>query len=85
LLLAIDDATSQITYAEFGKDEGIACVFPFWRHYLSTVGVPESIYLDRFSTYKSNHPEAPDIPTQFGRVCESFGIELIFALSPQAK
>jgi hypothetical protein len=49
------------------------------------VGVPESIYLDRFSTYKNNYPEMPDVPTQFGRVCEGFGIELIFALSPQAK
>lgn len=85
LLLAIDDATSQITYAEFGKDEGIAWVFPFWRNYLSWVGVPESIYLDRFATYKNNNPEMPDVPTQFGRVCKSFGIELIFALSPQAK
>lgn len=48
-------------------------------------GIPQSIYTDRFSTYKNNHPESPDIPTQFGRVCASFGIDLIFALTPQAK
>jgi hypothetical protein len=85
LLLDVDDATSQIPAAEFGKSEGIECVFPFWRKYVTTIGVPESIYIDRYSTYKNNHPEAPDIPTQFGRVCESLGIELIFAGSPQAK
>ena len=45
-------------------------------------GIPQSIYTDRFSTYKNNHPESPDIPTQFGRVCASFGIDLICTKVP---
>ncbi|EKE28688.1 MAG: hypothetical protein ACD_3C00028G0002 [uncultured bacterium (gcode 4)] len=85
LLVAIDDATSQIVDAAFCKNEGIEDVFPFWREYLLSCWAPESIYLDRFSTYKSNHPEAPDVTTQFQRVCDTFWIELIFALTPQAK
>jgi transposase len=35
LLVAIDDATSQITKAEFCDDEGIDDVFPFWHTYVS--------------------------------------------------
>jgi transposase len=85
LLVAIDDATSQIVDAFFCNSEGIENIFPFWRNYIETYGVPQSIYTDRFSTYKNNHPESADIPTQFGRVCASFWIDLIFALTPQAK
>lgn len=85
LLVAIDDATSQIVDALFCHSEGIGNTFPFWRNYIGIHGVPQSIYADRFSTYKNNHPESADIPTQFGRVCASFGIDLIFALTPQAK
>lgn len=85
LLVAIDDATSQIVDALFCNSEGIENIFPFWRNYIETHGLPQSIYADRFSTYKNNHPESADIPTQFGRVCASFGIDLIFALTPQAK
>jgi len=85
LLLGIDDATSQITGGSFCDDEWIANVFPFWQEYFLTHGIPESIYVDKYSTYKKNHPEAPDVPTQFGRVCETLWTELIFANSPQAK
>jgi hypothetical protein len=85
LLVAIDDATSQLVQCEFVNDEGIDDIFPFWQSYVRFHGVPESAYCDRFSTYKNNHPECPDVPTQFGRVCKTLGIDLIFALSPQAK
>jgi hypothetical protein len=85
LLLAIDDATSRITGGNFCDDEWIANVFPFWQEYFLNHGIPESIYVDRYSTYRKNHPEAPDVPTQFGRVCKTFWTELIFANSPQAK
>ena len=85
LLVAIDDATGHIVHATFAEDEGIEDVFPFWRDYIYSYGVPESIYLDKFSTYKNNNPEAIDVPTQFGRVCATLGIDLIFTHSPQAK
>jgi len=48
-----------------------------------------NIYLDKFSTYKINHPNAvdePDLKTQFRRVMEDeLNISLIFVNSPQAK
>ena len=85
LLVAIDDATSQLVDALLCLSEGIENVFPFWKEYILAHWIPQSIYLDRFATYKSNHPEAPDVVTQFQRACSVFWIELIFALSPQAK
>lgn len=85
LLVAIDDATSQIVDALFCNSEGIENIFPFWRNYVEAHGIPQSIYADRFSTYKNNHPESADIPTQFGRVCKTLWMDLIFAMTPQAK
>ena len=85
LLLSIDDATSQITGGYFCEDEGVVNVFPFWQEYVLSHGIPGEIYVDKYSTYKKNHPEAPDVPTQFWRVCKTLWVDLIFANSPQAK
>ena len=44
--------------------------------------------MDKFSTYKINHPAAEDnkdLITQFQRACNQVGVELISANSPQAK
>jgi transposase len=88
LLLAIDDATGQITYARFAEGEGVVDTFGFWQYYVITLGKPLKIYLDRFSTYanlpKKNHPIDPRL-TQFQRACEELDIELVYARSPQAK
>jgi len=88
LLLAIDDATGRVPYAFFDHNEGVFPVFSFWRQYISVHGKPFSIYLDKFSTYKSTKPVAEenhDIKTQFQRAMEELGIEPISANSPQAK
>jgi hypothetical protein len=88
LLTAIDDATGKITKAEFAAHEGVIPVFTFWKGYVTDIGKPLSIYLDRFSTYKINHKAAQDntdLITQFARATRTLGIILIFANSPQAK
>ncbi|MCH8285690.1 hypothetical protein IIB79_04090, partial [candidate division KSB1 bacterium] len=54
LLAAIDDATSIVTKAKFEEDEGVFPVFGFWKEYLSKMGKPVAIYLDKFSTYSMN-------------------------------
>ncbi len=54
LLLAVDDATGDIT-PSLDKNEGIQAVFSFWKNYLTKKGKPKAIYLDKFSTYKVNH------------------------------
>jgi len=88
LLLAIDDATGKITYGEFKEHESVKEVFGFWLGYLQTNGLPLSIYLDKFSTYKINHKNAVDnseMLTQFQRAMNQTGVKLIVAHSPQAK
>lgn len=88
LLAAIDDATGKILFARFEYNEGVFPVMRFWQSYIEQNGVPQSIYLDRFSTYSMNvkaAKENPDTATQFERAAKDLGINLIHALSPQAK
>lgn len=88
LLASIDDATGKITQAVMGVNESVTAVFSFWMEYVKGNGVPKEIYLDKFSTYKINHPAAMDnieLMTQFKRAMDSLGTRLIYAHTPQAK
>lgn len=88
LLAAIDDATGKITKAKFDKNEGIHAVNTFWLEYFEENGLPISIYLDKFSTYKINYPNAVDnkeLMTQFQRAMNQVGVQVIHAHSPEAK
>ena len=88
LLASVDDATGQITKAQFAANEGTDATFTFWRQYIETLGKPVSIYLDKGATYK-NSPKKNAVNalelTQFERACQQVGINLIHAHSPQAK
>ena len=89
LLLAIDDATGRLMDGVFVDHERVETVMRFWRDYLLASGRPVAIYLDRHSVYKTNRPiqsegEPFDL-TQFERAIAELDIELIHALSPQAK
>lgn len=88
LLASIDDATGKITQAVMRINESVTAVFSFWMEYAKTNGIPTEIYLDKFSTYKINHPNAVDnieLMTQFKRAMKELGINLISANTPQAK
>lgn len=88
LLLSVDDATGKPTGARFEDNEGVGAVFRFWMEYITAHGLPVSIYLDKFSTYKVNHKNAVDneeLMTQFQRAMNQLGVRLITAHSPQAK
>lgn len=88
LLLSVDDATGKITKAVFEYNEGVAPVFKFWKEYFEDKGLPNIIYLDKFSTYKVNHKNAVDnreLMTQFERAMNQLGIKVIHANTPQAK
>jgi transposase len=87
LLVAIDDATWVVT-AKFALNEWLVETFKFWKEYIEMNWKPQSIYLDKFATYKVNYPNATDdkqLPTQFWNTCNSLDIKLIFANTPQAK
>ena len=88
LLLSVDDATGKITHGQFDYSEGVKAVFAFWWGYFEKNGLPLSIYLDKFSTYKVNHKNAVDnhdLITQFERAMKQSGVKLITAHSPEAK
>src|SRR3989338_5714308 len=89
LLLAIDDATGELTHGRLASDEGVINTFLFWQDYLLKHGKPLSIYLDRYSTYKINVPHLQDDPlelTQFQRAMDKdLSIKVIHARSPEAK
>lgn len=88
LLASIDDATGKITGAKFDLNESVEAVFSFWSEYAEKNGLPVEIYLDKFSTYKINHPNAVDnfeLMTQFKRAMKELGTNLISANTPQAK
>lgn len=88
LLASIDDATGKITGAKFDYNESVEAVFSFWLEYVNQNGIPVEMYLDKFSTYKINHPKAVDnfeLMTQFKRAMKELGTNLIAANTPQAK
>jgi len=88
LLLSIDDATGRITHAKFDYNESTKAVFKFWTEYFAKYGLPVSIYLDKYSTYKINHKNAvdnKDMITQFERAMNCIGVRPITAHSPEAK
>lgn len=87
LLASIDDADSEVL-ARFDEHEGVEPTFNFWRDYIDRFGKPDSIYVDKFSTYSMNHKlakENPDTLTQFERAMKELNIGIIHAHSPQAK
>lgn len=87
LLGSIDDADSQV-WAKFDDHEGVEPTFSYWREYIERFGKPNSIYVDKFSTYSMNHKlakENPDTLTQFERAMKELNVGIIHAHSPQAK
>lgn len=88
LLAAIDDATSEVVLAKFAPHEGVLPVMDFWHEYGGIHGLPKSIYVDKFSTYRMPVEEVrlnQDTKTQLQQAMEVVGTELIFANSSQAK
>ncbi len=86
LLLAVDDATGVVTDALFCELENTHSYFLLLRGLLRRCGIPLALYSDRHAVFKYTPPsEATAAPTQFSRAMDELGIQLIFALSPQAK
>lgn len=91
LMGSIDDATNT-TYGRFHDYEGTLPAMDMFKGYVEKYGLPMSVYLDRHMTYKSSKKltewdEVKRIESlsQFERALKELGIEVIHALSPQAK
>jgi hypothetical protein len=87
----IDDATNR-RFARFYAYEGVIPAMDSMKRYIKKYGMPESIYLDRHSTYKSQAKQTIEDElnnkhslSQFERAAEELGIKIIHANSPQAK
>ncbi|MDO9464065.1 MAG: ISNCY family transposase [bacterium] len=87
----IDDATSK-TFGKFYDHEGTMPAMDSFKKYIEKNGIPNSIYLDKHTTYKSNGKPTKEDElnnrkplSQFERACEELGVDVIHADSPQAK
>ena len=86
LLLAVDDATGSVVNALFCEQEDSRNYFLLMQNLLRRRGIPLALYTDRHAVFKHKSEYQPTgMPTQFGRAMEELGIQMIFALSPQAK
>ena len=87
----IDDATNTV-YGRFYDYEGTLPAMDSFKGYVQKYGLPMSVYLDRHTTYKSSKKltewdevEGIESLSQFERALKELDVEVIHALSPQAK
>jgi transposase len=94
LVGAIDDATGIVPWACFRVQEDAEGYFDVLRETVQRKGVPLAVYSDRHGIFlrAGNHKlsleeqlDGRRHPTQFGRLLEELGIQLILARSPQGK
>ena len=89
LLVVLDDATSEIYYAQLVKEESTLTVMAALRAVVAQKGVFCAMYSDRashfFVTPKAGGPVDRSRLTQVGRALKELGTELIPAYSPQAR
>src|ERR1700680_3945709 len=84
-----DDATSEVEL-RLGEEETIWAAANTLRAWIEKHGVPQALYVDWKNVYKRAPTQREQLRgeepvTQFGRMCEKLGIEIIAAGSPQAK
>jgi hypothetical protein len=85
----IDDATGNV-FGRFYNYEGTVPAMESFKRYATKYGLPQSVYLDKHSTYKSTsqlkEEELEEKPmSQFERALKELGVTVIHANSPQAK
>ena len=92
LIAAIDDATSEVPYALFREEEDAAGYFELFQEIALSRGLPQAVYADRHTIFQSlkkatlEQQLAGERPrSQFERLMDELAVELIPALSPQAK
>jgi transposase len=89
LIVILDDATSQIYYAQLVEEESTMTTMAAFREVIETQGLFCSSYSDRgshfFVTLKAGEKADPHRLTQLGRALKELGIKMIAAYSPQAR
>jgi transposase len=89
LLVVLDDASSEIYYAQLVEEESTRTVLAALREVVEKKGVFCALYSDRashfFETPKAGAKIDPHRLTQVGRALHELGIRMIPAYSPQAR
>ena len=89
LIVILDDATSEIYYAQLVEAESTHSVMVALREVIQTRGLFCSLYSDRaghfFVTPKRGERVDHSRPTQVGRALHELGVKMIAAYSPQAR
>jgi transposase len=89
LLVVLDDATSEIYYAQLVEEESTRTVLAALREVVQQKGLFCALYSDRashfFETPKAGAKIDPQRLTQVGRALHELGIRMIPAYSPQAR
>jgi transposase len=89
LIVVLDDATSEIYYAQLVEEESTLTVMAALREVIERQGLFCALYSDRGShfwlTPKAGGKVDPHRLTQVGRALRELGIQMIPAYSPQAR
>ena len=89
LIVILDDATSEIYYAQLVEEESTRTVLVGLREVIETEGLFCSLYSDRgshfFVTPKAGEKVDKHRFTQVGRALKELGVQMIPAYSPQAR
>jgi transposase len=89
LIVILDDATSEIYYAQLVEEESTRTVMAGLREVIERKGLFCALYSDRgshfFVTLKAGEPVDKHRLTQVGRALKELGVQMIPAYSPQAR
>ena len=89
LIVILDDATSEIYYAQLVEEESSRTVLQALREVVETKGLFCALYSDRgshfFVTPKAGEAVDKSRLTQVGRAMKELGVQMIAAYSPQAR
>ena len=89
LIVILDDATSEIYYAQLVEEESTRTVMAGLREVIETQGLFCALYSDRgshfFVTLKEGEKVDKHRLTQVGRAMKELGVQMIAAYSPQAR
>src|SRR5437868_15072148 len=89
LIVILDDATSEIYYAQLVEEESTVTVMAGLREVIETKGVFCALYSDRgshfFYTPTAGGKVEKSRPTQVGRAMQEVNIQTIAAYSPEAR
>jgi transposase len=89
LIVILDDATSEIYYAQLVEEESTRTVMVGLRDVIESKGLFCALYSDRgshfFVTMREGEKVDKHRPTQVGRALKELGVQMIAAYSPQAR